>query len=97
MPRFTVINKLDVGVKIMQPTGFGGDSITLPLTAKHLSLYHLPDVYADRRVSIQPDGPWSKTVAFNIDEIGGFNELIRIEIDYALSWNHVMLCRPRLH
>ena len=48
MPRFTVINKLDVPVKIMQPTGFGKDSLTLCLAAQHLNLYHLPDVYSDR-------------------------------------------------
>ena len=89
MPRFTVINKLDVCVKIMQPTGFGGDSITLPLTAQHLNLYHLPDIYADRKISIQPEGPWSRTVAFNIDEIGALTLAIKRK-QYLASLPHVV-------
>ena len=77
MPRFTVINKLDVGVKIIQPTGFGGESIVLHLPSDHLCLYHLPDVYSDRKVFIQPDGPWSRSVPFNVDEVGALTLAIK--------------------
>jgi hypothetical protein len=78
MPRFTVVNKLASNIKLMQPTGFGGESLSVPLSARNICLYHLPDVYADRKVAIQLEessavaSPWCKTVAFNIDEIGTF-------------------------
>jgi hypothetical protein len=75
MPRFTVVNKLASNIKLMQPTGLG-ESLSVPLSAKNICLFHLPDVYADRKISIQLEessafaSPWAKTVAFNIDEIG---------------------------
>ena len=89
MPRFTLINKLDVSVRIMQPTGFGGDCITRPLAAQHLSLFHLPDIYADRKISIQPEGPWSKTVSFNIDEISALTLAVKRRLHLA-SLAHVV-------
>jgi SHR-binding domain of vacuolar-sorting associated protein 13 len=89
MPRFTVVNKLDVGVKIMQPTGFGRESVTLHLSPQHLCLYHLPDVYADRKVSLQPEGSWAKSVAFNLDEIGALTLSVKRK-QHLASLSHVV-------
>lgn len=95
MPRFTVINKLTSNIKLMQPTGFGGESLSVALSARNICLYHLPDVYADRKVSIQLEessafaSPWSKTVAFNIDEIGALTLSVKRK-HYLANMAHVV-------
>lgn len=77
VPRFIIINKLDVGVKLMQPSGFGRESSTLHLPPQRLCAYHLPDVYSDRKVSVQPNGAWTKSIPFHVDEVGAMTLAVK--------------------
>ena len=77
VPRFIIINKLDVGVKLMQPSGFGRESSTLHLPSQRLCAYHLPDVYSDRKVSVQPNGAWTKSIPFHVDEVGAMTLAVK--------------------
>jgi SHR-binding domain of vacuolar-sorting associated protein 13 len=79
VPRFIIINKLDAGVKMMQPSGFGRESSTLHLPSQRLCAYHLPDVYSDRKVSVQPYGSWAKSIPFHVDEVGAMTLAVKRE------------------
>lgn len=79
VPRFIIINKLDVGVKVMQPSGFGRESSTLHLPSQRLCAYHLPNVYSDRKVSVQPYGSWAKSIPFHVDEVGAMTLAVKRE------------------
>lgn len=87
LPRYTIVNALknDRLVKIIQPDGFvegkgGGDVI---ITPNALISYHLPVLFGERKMSLQLEGPWKKTVPFNIDQIGTFTLEVKRHFDLA--------------
>ena len=83
MPRFVVINALDTDIRVAQPTGFGGKSRDVSVSAGHLCPFHLPDIYGDRRLAIQLEGPWKRTVAFGIDQISAHTLAVKRKADLA--------------
>jgi hypothetical protein len=64
---------------MMQPSGFGRESSTLHLPSQRLCAYHLPDVYSDRKVSVQPYGSWAKSIPFHVDEVGAMTLAVKRE------------------
>lgn len=71
MPRFAVINKLEVPVRMQQPTGFAGRRLEVPVSADHVRPFHLPDCNGDRKLAIKvAEGDWDHTVAFSVDNLG---------------------------
>jgi hypothetical protein len=82
LPRFSVVNKLPVSLKALQPTGFSGQASETEISAEKVRPYHLPAMFGERQIALQLDG-WHRSVAFNIDQIGIFNIQLKRRINLA--------------
>lgn len=80
-PRFVVVNKLDLDLKIIQVNGFLFEKIPITIASKHLRPFHLPAAFGERQVAIDISGPWLRSVGFDIDRLGSFSMRIRRTID----------------
>ena len=83
LPRFSIVNKLPVALKILQPTGFAGQAAEVEISAEKVRPYHLPAMFGERQISLLLDGGWHRSVAFNIDQIGVFNMQVKRRINLA--------------
>lgn len=83
LPRFTVVNRLPMNLKIVQPNGLGDESSDVDVLAGHLRPYHLPGMYGERIIAVQLEGSWRKTVAFSLDHIGSFTLEAKRHLDLA--------------
>lgn len=82
-PRFVVVNKLPKRVTLMQTNGFTYDDIKIvDVSSDHLTTFHLPSVYGERQLCIQMEGPWSRSVLFDVDHIGTHTFNITPEINF---------------
>ena len=88
MPKFVLINKLDVSIKLQQSTGFTGERTEMEIQAGTLCPFHLPSVFSERCLSIQVDGPWNRTDTFGIESHGKNTLLVKRKSDVA-SLAHV--------
>ena len=66
MPRFTIVNNSKRDIELQQPTGFSGDYEKCSLKAGHLRLYHLPDVYSERKLSVQVNSSYQHTLSIHV-------------------------------
>jgi hypothetical protein len=80
-PRFVVVNKLDMPIKIIQVNGFLFEKIPIGVPAHHLRPFHLPAVFGERQVAIDIEGPWLRSAGFDIDRLGSFAMRIRRTLD----------------
>lgn len=83
LPRFSIVNKLPVNLKILQPTGFAGEAAELDVSAERVRPYHLPAMFGERQIALQLDGGWHRSVAFSIDQIGVFNMEVKRRVNLA--------------
>lgn len=83
LPRFSIVNKLPVNLKILQPTGFAGEAADLDVSAERVRPYHLPAMFGERQIALQLDGGWHRSVAFSIDQIGVFNMEVKRRVNLA--------------
>lgn len=83
LPRFSIVNKLPVTLKILQPTGFAGEAAELDVGAERVRPYHLPAMFGERQIALQLDGGWHRSVAFSIDQIGIFNMEVKRRVNLA--------------
>jgi hypothetical protein len=88
LPRFSIVNKLPVSLKILQPTGFAGEAAELDVSAEKVRPYHLPAMFGERQIALQLDGGWHRSIAFDIDQIGVFNMQVKRRVNLA-SIQHV--------
>jgi hypothetical protein len=72
MPRFIIVNNLNINMKVIQPTLFGGDGKEDYVSADCLRPFHLPDIEGDRALAIRVDGQWNRTVPFDIYQTGTY-------------------------
>lgn len=70
MPHVVVVNNLGYNVRFLQPTGYSGKFIDIPVTKGHLKPFHFPDANSERRLSIQVDDLYDKSVVFGVDFLG---------------------------
>jgi hypothetical protein len=87
-PRFIFVNRLPVNLKICQSIGFGDEFKEVEVSANFARAYHLPVVFADRKIFLQIDGPWKRSVSFDIDQIGIFTLEVKRKLDLA-SIQHI--------
>lgn len=83
LPKFTVVNKLDAPLRVLQPIGLAGDTKEIEVSAHHMRPYHLPASFAERKLALQVDGSWQRTVEFSIDQIGIYTMEVKRKIDLA--------------
>lgn len=89
LPRFAIINKLPMSLGVIQPKGFSDESVQeVEVSANHLRPFHLPEMFGDRKIALQVGGPYCRSVAFDIDQIGVFTMEIKKKTDLA-SIQHV--------
>lgn len=70
MPRFVIMNRLEMNIKLLQPTGFVGELCEMDVKARHFRPFHLPALFGERSLAIEVEGPWNRTVFFEIEAIG---------------------------
>ena len=83
MPRFVIMNRLEFDFKLLQPTGFVGDLLPVDVKAKHFICYHLPSVFGERSLAIELEGPWNRTVFFDIEAVGTSTLRVMHKLDLA--------------
>jgi hypothetical protein len=88
LPRYSIVNKLPISLKILQPTGFAGEAAELDISAEKVRPYHLPAMFGERQIALQLDGGWHRSIAFDIDQIGVFNMQVKRRVNLA-SIQHV--------
>lgn len=88
MPRFAIFNNLDVNLKVIQPTFFGGDSKEETVSAGCLRPYHLPETEGERSLGIRMEGAWNRSVSFDIDHTGSYTIGMKRRVDLG-SLAHV--------
>ncbi|RYH23330.1 hypothetical protein EON65_18010 [archaeon] len=82
-PRLAVVNRLKLPLRVIQASGFAGETTETEITANHIRAYHLPVLFGERAVAFSIDGPWQQTVFFNLDQIGAFILEARRSLDLA--------------
>lgn len=83
LPRFVVVNKLPRRVTLMQTNGFTYDDTKMTeVSSDHLTPFHLPSVYGERQVSLQMEGPWMRSVLFDVDHIGTHIFTVKPELNF---------------
>lgn len=70
MPHVVVVNNLSYNLRFLQPTGYSGKFIDIPVTKGHLKPFHFPDANSERKLSIQVDDLFDKSVVFGVDFLG---------------------------
>ena len=83
LPRFSVVNKLPISLKVLQPTGFAGEAAEVEVSAERVRPYHLPAMFGERLITLQLEGGWHRSVVFSIDQIGVFNMEIKRRVNLA--------------
>ncbi len=88
LPRFTFVNRLPVGIRVIQADGFGEEGQESRrhekiVTAGHAKTYHLPVLFGERKLLMKIDGPWQTTVPISIDHIGFFSLEVHKHFDLA--------------
>jgi hypothetical protein len=83
-PRFVFVNRLPYNIRICQPTAVVGEfNESVTVQAAHRKAFHLPSVFGKRKVAVQIEGGFARTVLFHIDMTGEFRLLIKREINLA--------------
>lgn len=82
-PRFIVVNKLNTPARIIQANGFLFEKVPIEVTPGYLKPFHLPAVFGERKVVIEVDGPWKRSVAFDLDQIG--SNILKINRSFEQS------------
>jgi hypothetical protein len=54
----------------LQPTGYSGKFIDIPVTKGHLKPFHFPDANSERKLSVQVEDLFDKSVVFGVDFLG---------------------------
>lgn len=89
-PRFVVVNCLPHTVYMCQPTGVVGEfDASFSVLAEHRKPFHLPCVFGKRKLAVQLEGLWSRSVLFSVDMTGEFTMLVRKELSLA-SIEHIV-------
>ena len=88
LPKFTIVNRLPMQVRLYQPVGLTNASQSIDVHATHIKPCHLPALFGERQLSIQVEGAWHRSVAFDVDQIGVNMLRIKRHVDLA-SITHV--------
>lgn len=88
-PRFIVVNKLKQCAWVVQANGFMFEKTPIEVSAGHLRPFHLPAVFGERQLAVEVDGPWHRSVAFDIDRIGTHTLRLRKYVDVS-SLHHIL-------
>ena len=88
-PRFVVFNKLSRSVKIIQINGFLYEKVPVEVSGGHLSPFHLPAMFGERKLAVDVEGPWSTSVSFDIDQIGSYSLRLRRRTDTSVL-HHIL-------
>jgi hypothetical protein len=88
LPRFTFVNRLPTGIRVIQADGFGEEGQESRqhekfIAAHHAKTYHLPVLFGERKLMMKIDGPWQTTVPISIDHIGSFSLEVKKQFDLA--------------
>eukprot|EP01035_Chromulina_nebulosa_P017521 gene17521-23082_t len=89
VPKFVVVNKLNSSIRLLQPVGFTESPKEIEVSGFGcIRPFHLPELFGERKLRLLVDGPWQKTVPFNLDQIGGYTLLVKKKTNLA-SLHHV--------
>jgi len=88
MPRFILDNRIGVPLNFTQPAGFMGETEqwrerAMVIKPMHYCPFHLSDMYTQRSLSIQYEGPYSRTVFFRVEDIGTHTMKANYALDLA--------------
>lgn len=82
VPKFIIVNRLSRNIRFHQPVGFA-ESKRIEVSAAHWRPFHLPELYGERKLRLQVEGPYTKTVAFEVDQVGGNTLMVKKSFDLA--------------
>jgi hypothetical protein len=89
-PRFVVINKLLLPARIVQVNGFRSEQqVPIDIAHGHLRPFHLPTLFGERQLAIQLNGPWLRSVSFDIDKLGSYTMTINRKTDTS-KFDHIL-------
>ena len=89
-PRFVVINNLLLPARIVQVNGFRSEQqVPIDIAHGHLRPFHLPTLFGERQLAIQLNGPWVRSVSFDIDKLGSYTMTINRKTDTS-KLNHIL-------
>jgi hypothetical protein len=88
VPRFMVVNKLENNIRLLQPVGFTTSQRELEVSAGFIRPFHLPELYGERKLRLQVEGLWTKTVPFDVDQLGSNTLMVKSSFNLA-SLKHV--------
>lgn len=88
-PRFVVVNRLPVIAQVIQVNGFLHEKVPIQVSPGCMKPFHLPAVFGERQVAIDVDGPWLRSVSFDIDHLGSHTLRIKKWIDPS-TLEHIM-------
>jgi hypothetical protein len=71
-PRFVIVNKLTRYARVTQINGFFSENIPIDVLPGHLRPFHLPEVFGERQLAVDIEGPWMRSVPFDIDQLGTY-------------------------
>jgi hypothetical protein len=71
-PRFVIVNKLNQYARVTQINGFFSENIPIDVSPGHLRPFHLPEVFGERQLAVDIEGPWMRSVPFDIDQLGTY-------------------------
>lgn len=83
LPRFAIVNRLNSTLKVLQPSGLSDTFSEIEVSSNHIRAYHLPEMLGERQIALQMEGPWKRTVAFSLDQIGSFTLQVKTRTDLA--------------
>lgn len=71
-PRFVIVNKLNQYARVTQMNGFFSENVPIDVSPGHLRPFHLPKVFGERQLAVDIEGPWMRSVPFDIDQLGTY-------------------------
>ena len=71
MPHVVIVNNLNHHIKLLQPVGYTGEFRSeFKVLKGTIRPFHFPDILSERKLLIDIEGPYCRTMAFNIDFLG---------------------------
>ena len=80
-PRFVVVNKMDLNITIIQVNGFMIEKVPILVPAGHMRPFHLPAIFGERKVALDIEGPWLRSIGYDIDRLGSYVIRVRRTLD----------------